>query len=83
MDKGCLRPFFNYLQNILRQVVKRGFAPKNEKKKKTVALTRNILGNSLILLNTSICIICKSDDEGHLTGWIIIKQKKKKRLIEP
>lgn len=47
------------------------------KKKKTVALTRNILGNSLILLNTSICIICKSDDEGHLTGWIIIKQKKK------
>lgn len=34
MDKGCLRPFFNYLQNILRQVVKRGFAPKNEKKKK-------------------------------------------------
>lgn len=53
--------------------------PKMKKKKKTVALTRNILGNSLILLNTSICIICKSDDEGHLTGWIIIKLKKKKK----
>lgn len=53
--------------------------PKMKKKKKTVALTRNILGNSLILLNTSICIICKSDDEGHLIGWIIIKLKKKKK----